>query len=620
MRHAFGGSPADFAVERVGNQLLLRPGAVGTVWDSPTGGTRLADLTDLQLNPISEITADSDGSVAFMGPDNVTQLYVDFGYGRRYALIAVDTGQILADFIAKGGQADGWAQLDGSGKVKPEQLPASTGGGSGSGAAYYLLVAASGAPSNIKAAAHYVCTGIADNVQIQAAIDAAKANGGGQVILSAGTFNLAARLLLEGADDVDVEIDIRLRGQGPKATTLVTGTGLTSALHLSKVIRAHLSDFGVTVTGASHGISSATANGARSGHRSFWNSSFRNLQVTGPWNGTHTGWAFHLGSPFRSVFENLEIGGIGNGIRMFSEHTDFNPGDCTVERVFVDTSGNNRVAYQVDSTTSVGVMNQIEFKMCEAIASGTGCTGIQLSGTGPVNHTHWSGINLEQFDKLVDIQYGAGNTFRLNYVELRGTAGLTAFNFGANAYNNAILSTGLLYTENNCVLYADANSGSPTMPNSIERTRIYANGSAVVTGTPNSAGTTVRSRIVGSGSGTINVRHPAGVNAPSQVIALTDAATIATDASRGSHFKASLAGDRTLGAPTNPTDGQRAIWEVTASGAARTLTLATGAGGFAFGSDITALTAIASGKTDFIGAVYSSTANAWRVTAYAKGY
>lgn len=129
MRYRFGGSPADFATERVGNQLLLRPGATGAAWTAATGGTQLTDLTDLAGNPISQLTADTDGAVAFYGPDGVTQLYVDFGYGRRYVLTAVDTGQILADHLARGGQAEGWAQLDGTGKVPAAQLPAGSGGG-----------------------------------------------------------------------------------------------------------------------------------------------------------------------------------------------------------------------------------------------------------------------------------------------------------------------------------------------------------------------------------------------------------------------------------------------------------------------------------------------------------
>ncbi|GGY13636.1 hypothetical protein [Streptomyces anandii] len=57
-------------------------------------------------------------------------------------------------------------------------------------------------------------------------------------------------------------------------------------------------------------------------------------------------------------------------------------------------------------------------------------------------------------------------------------------------------------------------------------------------------------------------------------ITFTDASTIATNAALGNLFRVTLAGNRTPGAPTNPTDGQRAMWELIqdATGS-RTLTL-----------------------------------------------
>lgn len=107
------------------------------------------------------------------------------------------------------------------------------------------------------------------------------------------------------------------------------------------------------------------------------------------------------------------------------------------------------------------------------------------------------------------------------------------------------------------------------------------------------------------------------------VVTLTDAATIALDASLGNHFKVTLAGNRTLGVPTNAVDGQKIMIEVIqdATGS-RTLTLTTGsAGSFAFGSDITGVTlSTAANKVDFIGCVYSSSAQRWRVIAFVKGY
>lgn len=494
MRHRFGGSPSDYAMEKVGLQLLLRPESEGTVWDAVEDGTQITDLTDLAGTPISEVVADGDGAVAFYGPDGVTSLYVDFGYGRRYALVANDVGDIFTDFIAQGGAPGGWAELDGTGKVPSEQLPPPIGD-------WAKHVASASATTAEKARADWVCDGTADDVQIQAAINAVKAAGGGQVVLSSGTFNLAARLVIEGADDVDVEIDIHLRGQGPKSTTLAAGAGLLSGIHLSKVIRVHLANFGVTVSGGTHGVSSATTNGASSGHRSFWDSSFKNLQINGPWDGSHSGWGLHLGSPFRSVFENVEMGGVGNGWRMFSEHADFNPGDCTVIRAFVESVGDNMIAYQVDSTTSAGVMNQIDFIRCEAIADGTGCTGIHLDGVGGwgTAHTHWQGINLEQFDKLIHVEYGSSNTFQLDHVNLRGGAtGLTAFTFGANSFNNTVESAGLIYATDNCKLVVDGNTLEPNSPNRVRNARVYGETGVKVTSSLNPAGTTVRERIVGN--------------------------------------------------------------------------------------------------------------------------
>jgi hypothetical protein len=102
-------------------------------------------------------------------------------------------------------------------------------------------------------------------------------------------------------------------------------------------------------------------------------------------------------------------------------------------------------------------------------------------------------------------------------------------------------------------------------------------------------------------------------------VTLTDAAAIATDASLGTHFRVTLGGNRTLGNPTNPTDGQRAIWELIqdATGT-RTITLGSA---FALGTSIAAVTlTTTASKRDFLGAIYNSTAAKWYVTAFAKGF
>ena len=112
-----------------------------------------------------------------------------------------------------------------------------------------------------------------------------------------------------------------------------------------------------------------------------------------------------------------------------------------------------------------------------------------------------------------------------------------------------------------------------------------------------------------------------GLLAQPGVVALTDAATIATNVALGKLFRVTVSANRTLGAPSNPIDGQRAMWEVSASGSDRILTLATGsAGAFKFGSDIGAVPAIVAGTTTFIGAVYRSASQRWHVLAVSSGH
>lgn len=102
-------------------------------------------------------------------------------------------------------------------------------------------------------------------------------------------------------------------------------------------------------------------------------------------------------------------------------------------------------------------------------------------------------------------------------------------------------------------------------------------------------------------------------------VSLTDAATIATDASQGNHFRVVLGGNRTLGNPTNPTDGQKVMWElIQDSTGSRTITLDTA---FALGTDISSITlTTTASKRDFLGAVYNATASKWYVIAFVKGY
>lgn len=114
--------------------------------------------------------------------------------------------------------------------------------------------------------------------------------------------------------------------------------------------------------------------------------------------------------------------------------------------------------------------------------------------------------------------------------------------------------------------------------------------------------------------------RPAGRLTPLPVN-LTDASTITTDASQGTTFRVTIAASRTLAVPTNPEDGQRATWEVTASGGPWILTLTTGTtGAFKYGTDFTSIPSIVAGTTTFIGAVYRSSVQRWSVVAVTSGH
>ena len=84
------------------------------------------------------------------------------------------------------------------------------------------VVAAGNAPAHVKAQADFVCKGVADNVEIQAALDALPAIGGG-VFLPAGTYNCQVNISLSAG--------VTLRGSGAGNTTLTfSGAAVTNGI------------------------------------------------------------------------------------------------------------------------------------------------------------------------------------------------------------------------------------------------------------------------------------------------------------------------------------------------------------------------------------------------------
>lgn len=97
------------------------------------------------------------------------------------------------------------------------------------------------------------------------------------------------------------------------------------------------------------------------------------------------------------------------------------------------------------------------------------------------------------------------------------------------------------------------------------------------------------------------------------VVALTDGATINTNARIGNTFTVTLGGNRTMAAPSNPLDGQKIVYRIKQDGTgSRTLTW-NSAFRFSGGSAPTLTTT--AGKTDYIGFVYNGADSKWDCVA-----
>lgn len=103
------------------------------------------------------------------------------------------------------------------------------------------------------------------------------------------------------------------------------------------------------------------------------------------------------------------------------------------------------------------------------------------------------------------------------------------------------------------------------------------------------------------------------------VVSLTDAATIAVNAALGNDFRVTLGGNRTLGTPTNPVDGQKIILQVTQDGTgSRTLSYSSA---YVFSTGLPQPTlSTAASKTDVLGFVYNAAKAKWLLVAFVNGF
>ncbi len=102
------------------------------------------------------------------------------------------------------------------------------------------------------------------------------------------------------------------------------------------------------------------------------------------------------------------------------------------------------------------------------------------------------------------------------------------------------------------------------------------------------------------------------------VVTLTDAATIAVDASKGNDFRVTIAASRTMGTPVNPRDGQKILFEII-QGTGGSFTM-TWSAGYSFGSQAAPVLSTAAGATDQVGFRYSAPKSLWLYTGSLLGF
>src|SRR3990167_4258023 len=182
-----------------------------------------------------------------------------------------------------------------------------------------LIVAASNASGIARAVATYLCDGTADDVDINAAI-AALPSGGGKVVLSEGTFNIAA-------DVVIATSATKLVGQGRGATVLTAQTGVTNAvIDIVANTAAELDD--VTVEGIKIDVNSKTVDGIRvycadaTDYFAPWRLKLADLDIRDVPSTYH---GIDIDACQASLLSNIFMNNVANGLRI----RDFSKGGPT---------------------------------------------------------------------------------------------------------------------------------------------------------------------------------------------------------------------------------------------------------------------------------------------------
>jgi hypothetical protein len=486
------------------------------------------------------------------------------------------------------------------------------------GALNSVYVAASDAPEEFAGRANYVCDGVNDDVEIQAAIDSVSA-AGGEVVLSAGNFYCANDLVIDGflsslPGPSENSVTIGLRGAGNRSSILnmaINQNGIT----LTQTPKVNIADIAIFVTGTGNGVVSLANTGS---YRGFWNSSFKNIYVEGEVD-NHSGWAMNLEGPFRSTFENIEALAVANGIRLAATDPAFNPGNCVFTRCFMDVGGAaDGIAYELYTPDDGGSFNICTFIQCEGIddyATSTDSIGWQLRGSGTTFFSSKNIViiqsNMENFNTAVKLLHAEDNYIQMSWSNTKDNG--TLFDVSADSSGNELYCTTSYVAPAETMTFINDANTTANRPNIVGHCTLYTDTGGSVLATVSDSTIVEQMRTHGPGTVADVLAAFATPIGPQRTQTVASSATPTPDLKIADNFTVTaLAANAVVAAPLGtPYNGQRLLIRVKDNGTARTL----GWNAIYRAIGVTLPTTTVISKTLYVLAVYNSADTKWDVLA-----
>jgi len=333
----------------------------------------------------------------------------------------------------------------------------------------------------------YVTDGTADEVQINQALSIASSTGG-VVQLFAQTYNVSSAILLRGLTANSVSNPaISLYGMGQDATTIV-GASNINVIEITNEPKFNIANMTLSIKGTGDGINQVAGT-----ERGNWLSHIDNINIISDFSTvTTTSWGIYMESPFRMRFTNIEMNGVANGMWL-KGHTDaFNPGNLSVDRIFIDLWNDASVATGIgiklsNSGTSgtnhfnLTSWNRVDIQGGSALTSSVGVQLVGATGSyGEVRQNDFNNMNIEDVKTAFELIDSSDNSFtNVNYIRI--LSGGTVFKLNSESVNNKFENT-----------YFDSNTSGATF--------VLIDDSGNDSAQPN-----IFSRITGWSSGTTNI-------------------------------------------------------------------------------------------------------------------